>query len=57
MTASVFESIEDVGSSRIEDRRVLEERAGDADALALAAGQLRAALAELRLVSLRAAAR
>ena len=40
-----------------EDRRVLEERAGDADALALAAGELRTPLAELGLVALRAAAR
>ena len=36
-----------------QDRRVLEERARDRDPLPLAAGQLRAALAEQRVVPLR----
>ena len=40
-----------------EDRRVLDEGAGDADALALASGELCATLAELRVVALRADAR
>ncbi|MCW0416310.1 hypothetical protein NB689_002064 [Xanthomonas sacchari] len=34
-----------------QDRRVLEQHAGDGDALALAAGQLHAALADLRVVA------
>ena len=38
-----------------QDRRVLEDRAGDGDALALAAGQRHAALADLGVVALRQA--
>ena len=34
-----------------QDRRILEDRAGDGDALALAAGKLRAALADHRIVA------
>ncbi len=40
-----------------QDRRVAQERAGDGDALALAAGEPHAALADDRLVALRAGAR
>ena len=53
MTASVLESIDEVGSSRIRIGAFFEEGPGDRDALTLAAGQLRSALAEHRLVSLR----
>ena len=38
-----------------QDRRILEHHAGDRDALALAAGQLDAALADMRVVALAAA--
>ena len=38
-----------------QDRRVLQQRAGDRQALALAAGQRRAALADHRVVALRLA--
>ena len=37
-----------------QDRRVLQQHAGDGDALALAAGQLHAALADVRVVGLAA---
>ena len=47
------ESSELVASSRIEDRRVLQNRARDGDALALAARQLHAALADQRLITAR----
>ena len=51
ITASVLRV--DRGGRLVEDqdRRVLEERARDADALPLAAGQLRAALAQLGVVA------
>ena len=53
MTASVLRVDRRRRLVEDQDRRVLEERARDGDALALAAGELRAALAELGLVALR----
>ena len=47
MRASVCRSTFEVASSRIEDPRVGDQRAGERDELALAGRQLRAALADL----------
>ena len=52
MSRSDTVSSADVASSRIEDPRVLEQHAGDGDALLLAARQLVAALADDRVVAL-----
>ena len=57
ISASVRTSTELVGSSRIRIGRVLEERAGERDALPLAAGQAHAALADPRVVAVRQARR
>ena len=55
MLCSVEASTEEVASSRISTRGFGEQRARDRQALALAAGQRQAALADLRVVALRQA--
>ena len=51
ISRSVWLSSAEVASSRMQDRRRLEDGAGDGDALLLAAGELQAALADLGLVA------
>ena len=55
ISRSVAVSSAEVASSRIEDRRPLQDRAGDGDALLLAARKLQPALADLRVVAVRQA--
>ena len=57
MTASVRESIDEVGSSRIRIGASLRNARATRDALALAAGELRAALADHGVVAVRQRAR
>ena len=51
ISCSVDASTDEVASSRIEDPRVGEDRAGDRDPLALAARERQAALADQRVVA------
>jgi len=53
ITRSVRESSADVASSRHQDRRVLQQRAGDCDPLLLPAGQLQAPLADQGPITVR----